>query len=35
MAQLDEDIDAFETPLGPDLLAAVDALRWELGDPAI
>ncbi len=35
MAQLDEDIDAFETPIGPDLLAAVDALRWELGDPAI
>ena len=35
MAQLDEDIDAFETPISPDLLAAVDALRWELGDPAI
>ncbi|MGP1684550.1 MAG: aldo/keto reductase, partial [Giesbergeria sp.] len=35
MAQLDEDIDAFGTPLSPELLAAIDALRWELGDPAI
>ena len=35
MAQLDEDIDAFGTTLSPELLTAIDALRWETGDPAI
>lgn len=35
MAQLDDNLDAFDTPLSPELLAAIDALRWELGDPAI
>ena len=35
MAQLDEDIDAFATTLSPELLTAIDALRWETGDPAI
>jgi aryl-alcohol dehydrogenase-like predicted oxidoreductase len=35
MAQLDEDIDAFGTTLNPELLAAIDTLRWETGDPAI
>jgi aryl-alcohol dehydrogenase-like predicted oxidoreductase len=34
VAQLDEDIDAWGTTLSPELLAAVDALRWELRDPA-
>ncbi len=34
VAQLDEDIDAFEAAVSPELLAAVDALRLELGDPA-
>ena len=35
MAQLDEDIDAFGTTLSPELLTAIDTLRWETGDPAI
>ena len=35
MAQLDEDINAFGTTLSPELLAAIDTLRWETGDPAI
>ena len=34
MAQLDEDIDAWSTELSPELLAAVDRIRWELRDPA-
>ena len=34
LAQLDEDIAAFDTVLAPDLLAAIDAIRWELRDPA-
>jgi aryl-alcohol dehydrogenase-like predicted oxidoreductase len=33
-AQLDEDIDAWHTPLSPELLAAVDRIRWEARDPA-
>jgi aryl-alcohol dehydrogenase-like predicted oxidoreductase len=32
--QLDEDIDAWDTPLAPALLAAIDRLRWEARDPA-
>jgi aryl-alcohol dehydrogenase-like predicted oxidoreductase len=35
MAQLDEDIAAFGTTLSPELLTAIDTLRWETGDPAI
>ncbi|MGB4925941.1 MAG: aldo/keto reductase, partial [Giesbergeria sp.] len=35
MAQLDEDIDALGTTLSPELLTAIDTLRWETGDPAI
>ncbi len=35
LAQLDEDLDAYGTQLSPDVLAAIDALRWETGDPAI
>ncbi len=33
-AQLDECLAAWGTTLAPDLLAAIDALRWELRDPA-
>jgi len=35
VAQLDEDLDAWGTQLSPELLAQVDAIRWELRDPAI
>ena len=35
LAQLDENLDAWGTTLSPDLLAAIDAIRWELGDPAL
>jgi aryl-alcohol dehydrogenase-like predicted oxidoreductase len=34
VAQLDQDLDAWNTALSPELLAAVDAIRWELRDPA-
>jgi len=34
LAQLDEDIDAFGTMLSPELLAAIDRIRWEIRDPA-
>ena len=34
LAQLDEDIDAWGTKLSPELLAAIDAIRWEMRDPA-
>jgi len=34
LAQLDEDLDAWTTKLSPELLAAIDAIRWELRDPA-
>ena len=33
-AQLDEDINAYGTELSPELLKAIDAIRWELRDPA-
>jgi aryl-alcohol dehydrogenase-like predicted oxidoreductase len=32
--QLDENIDAWDTELEPELLAAIDAIRWEQRDPA-
>jgi aryl-alcohol dehydrogenase-like predicted oxidoreductase len=32
--QLDEDIDAWHTELSPQILAAIDRIRWELRDPA-
>jgi aryl-alcohol dehydrogenase-like predicted oxidoreductase len=35
VAQLDEDIDALGTVLPPDLLEAIDAVRWQLRDPAV
>jgi len=34
VAQLDADLDAWGTTLSPELLAAIDAIRWELRDPA-
>jgi aryl-alcohol dehydrogenase-like predicted oxidoreductase len=34
MAQLDADLDAWGTTLSPDVLAAIDAIRWEMRDPA-
>ena len=33
-AQLDECIDAWGTTLSPELLAAIDKVRWEMRDPA-
>ena len=35
LAQLDEDIDAFCATLPPELLKAIDALRWEIRDPTL
>jgi aryl-alcohol dehydrogenase-like predicted oxidoreductase len=34
LAQLDECIDAWGTPLSHELLAAIDRIRWEQRDPA-
>ena len=34
LAQLDEDLDAWGTTLSPELLAAIDRIRWEMRDPA-
>jgi hypothetical protein len=34
LAQLDECLDAWTVQLSPELLAAIDAIRWELRDPA-
>jgi aryl-alcohol dehydrogenase-like predicted oxidoreductase len=34
IAQLDENLDASGTVLGPELLAAIDAVRWTHRDPA-
>jgi aryl-alcohol dehydrogenase-like predicted oxidoreductase len=34
LAQLDENVDAWGTTLPPDLLQKIDAVRWELRDPA-
>ena len=35
VAQLDEDINAWGTTLSPELLKQIDALRWEMRDPAL
>jgi aryl-alcohol dehydrogenase-like predicted oxidoreductase len=35
LAQLDECLDSWGTTLSPELLAAIDAIRWELRDPAL
>jgi aryl-alcohol dehydrogenase-like predicted oxidoreductase len=34
IAQLDEDIDAWNTKLSPELLKEIDRIRWEMRDPA-
>jgi aryl-alcohol dehydrogenase-like predicted oxidoreductase len=34
LAQLDENLAAWDTPLAPELLAELDAIRWRLRDPA-
>jgi aryl-alcohol dehydrogenase-like predicted oxidoreductase len=34
MAQLNADLDAWGTTLSPEVLAAIDAIRWEMRDPA-
>ena len=34
LAQLDECLDAWGTTLSPELLAAIDKIRWEMRDPA-
>lgn len=34
VAQLDENLDAWGTTLSPELLAAIDAIRWQMRDPA-
>jgi aryl-alcohol dehydrogenase-like predicted oxidoreductase len=33
-AQLDADLDAWGTTLSAELLTAMDAVRWEMRDPA-
>ncbi|AVS73971.1 aldo/keto reductase [Paracidovorax cattleyae] len=35
LAQLEDDIAAWNTQLSPDLLAAIDAIRWDIRDPAL
>ena len=35
VAQLDENLDAWGTQLSAELLAAVDAIRWDIRDPAL
>lgn len=35
MAQLDEDLAAWSTTLTPEMLKEIDAIRWELRDPAL
>jgi aryl-alcohol dehydrogenase-like predicted oxidoreductase len=35
LAQLDEDLAAWGTQLTPEVLQAIDAIRWEMRDPAL
>ncbi len=35
LAQLDEDVAAWGTPLSAELLAEIDKIRWEVRDPAL
>ena len=35
VAQLDEDLNAWGTTLTPELLKQIDAIRWEIRDPAL
>jgi len=34
LAQLDEDLDAWGTTLPEELLKKIDAVRWDIRDPA-
>ena len=34
VAQLDDNLDAWGTTLSPEVLAAIDQIRWEIRDPA-
>lgn len=35
VAQLEEDLNAWGTALSPEVLKAIDVIRWELRDPAL
>ncbi|BEU97102.1 aldo/keto reductase [Acidovorax sp. DW039] len=35
LAQLDEDLNAWGTTLSPEVLQAIDAIRWDVRDPAL
>ena len=35
VAQLDDNLDAWGTKLSPELLTAIDAIRWDARDPAL
>ena len=35
LAQLEEDLNAWGTTLSPEVLQAIDAIRWEVRDPAL
>jgi len=35
LAQLDADLDAWGTTLTPEVLSAIDAIRWDMRDPAL
>ncbi len=35
LAQLDEDLNAWGSTLSPEVLQAIDAIRWEVRDPAL
>ncbi|WP_298931381.1 aldo/keto reductase [uncultured Ramlibacter sp.] len=35
VAQLEEDLDAWGTQLSPELLKAIDKVRWDIRDPAL
>jgi aryl-alcohol dehydrogenase-like predicted oxidoreductase len=35
VAQLEEDLKAWDTELSPELLKAIDDIRWEMRDPAV
>jgi aryl-alcohol dehydrogenase-like predicted oxidoreductase len=35
LAQLDEDLNAWGTTLSPEVLKQIDAIRWDMRDPAL
>jgi hypothetical protein len=35
VAQLDTDLDVWGKTLSPEVLAAIDSIRWEMRDPAL